>query len=196
MRIANSPRTWGLVAVALHWTTVILIVWMFYLGWTMTDMELGPAMLETYAFHKSLGITILGLTLARLFWRLANPTPRLPDAMPAWERRGAHASHLALYGLLLALPLVGWLYSSASAFPVSVFGLFTLPDLIGANEGSAKTLQTLHWLGGLALLGLLALHVGAALKHHFRDRDAVLRRMLVPAEPVARTDNTANKETA
>ncbi|MEO1020043.1 MAG: cytochrome b/b6 domain-containing protein, partial [Pseudomonadota bacterium] len=101
MRWVNSDQSWGLVAQLFHWVIAVLIIWAFYIGWNMTDLEISPEMFATYNFHKSLGLTILALALLRLGWRLANGSPRLPDGMSGVERKLAHLTHWGLYGILL-----------------------------------------------------------------------------------------------
>jgi len=181
MRLRNNDRGYGLVTQLLHWGTAGLIVWMFYLGWTMVELPVSPAKFEAYALHKSLGLTIMALSALRLIWRLANPVPALPENMARWERWLAHGTHAALYGLLFLIPLAGWLYASASATPVNYFGLFTVPDLVAADEALADRLLLVHYLLGNLLLVVLALHVLGALKHQLISRDQVLKRMLLPA---------------
>lgn len=187
MPITNTRQRFGWVAVTLHWLIAISILYMIWLGYSMTRDEDYAA----YQTHKSLGITILALSLLRLVWRLFNPPPPLPEGTPWWERWAAHLTHWAFYGLMIGIPLVGWLYISAS--PTSDFvttqfwDLFELPPLGGLEtnpdrEAIADRLEDVHaWLA-YGTLALLALHVGAALKHHFWNRDDVLHRMapLVP----------------
>ena len=180
MRLTNSPDGYGLVHWALHWVTAVLIVWLFRLGLTMVELPLSPQMFEAYALHKSLGLTVLALVLARLAWRRLNGVPALPEGMGRLERLVATAVHHGIYVLLLVIPLSGWLYSGATASPANWFGFFTVPDLIGANETLAKVLRAVHDIAGKLLMLCLALHVLGALKHHFISRDAVLKRMLLP----------------
>ena len=165
------------VQIALHWITLILIVWLAWLGLTMTELPLSPDKVRAYALHKSLGLTVLGITVFRLLWRgLARTPPALPG--PRWQQLAAKAGHAGLYLLLIALPLSGWLYNSASNFPLQWFGLFNLPALVNGDKVLKATAlgihQTLFW----ALLALIAVHAAAALWHHYVKRDDTLRRML------------------
>jgi cytochrome b561 len=114
----------------------------------------------------------------RLLWRLKNPAPELPSGMTPLERRLARGTHIAFYVLLFAMPLTGWLMSSAKNYSVSWFGLFTWPDLIGKNEHAFDLLRSTHHLLGKVLFAIAVLHILAALKHHFWNKDDVLRRML------------------
>ena len=182
MLIGNSKQAYGLVTQLLHWVTVFLIAWLFWLGFTMTDLPLSPQKFEIYGLHKSLGLTVLTLAVIRLIWRHSQPRPGFIGEMTPLERTAAHAVHMAIYVLMLAIPLTGWMYSSATAIPVSWFGLFTLPNLVGADKELGEFLQDVHEYLGIALLVCLGLHVAGALKHHFIGRDRTLLRMLVPAK--------------
>ena len=166
------------LAKTLHWLTLLAVAGMFALGWVMVGMKLGPAKLQYFSWHKWLGLSIFLLTLLRLAWRLLRPPPPLPDTMPGWERLTARGAHGLLYLLLLAMPLTGWVMSSAGGFPVVLYGVMPLPDLVARDPALAETLTHAHHLEGWVLLALVGLHALAALKHHFVDRDAVLRRML------------------
>ncbi|MBL8250867.1 MAG: cytochrome b [Candidatus Competibacter sp.] len=166
------------LAIGLHWLMALLIVAAFGLGWTLANMENSPQKLRWISWHKWLGITVLGLTALRLAWRLAHPAPPLPASMPAWQKMAAQAVHVLLYGLMFAIPLSGWLFSSARGFPVVYLGILPLPDLIGADEPLGDRLRAVHeWLN-YTLLAAFGAHVGAALKHQFVDRDGVMARML------------------
>ena len=178
MQLKNDATRYGLVAQALHWAVVALIIWQFVLANRADALPLSPAKISVLATHKSVGITIMALVVLRLIWRCFNVIPRDPPSIPRWQQLAARATHLALYGLLLATPLVGWLMSSARNFPVSWFGILTLPDFIEPSTESFQALQSAHGFMAQALLVLALLHVAAALKHHFIDRDTVLRRML------------------
>lgn len=178
MAFRNTTRRWGAVAQLLHWLVVLFIVAQFTLAALFDDLPAGAKKLTLVSRHKSIGITILMLALLRLGWRWANPTPALPDTLKPYERNLARLTHGLLYVLLFAVPLAGWMMSSARGFPVSWFGFFQLPDLVPKNKALYETLLTTH--GALAwTLGIVAtLHLGAALKHHFMLKDDVLRRML------------------
>jgi cytochrome b561 len=164
-------------AVALHWIVALLISVGFTLGATMTDLSVSPRKIRLFAYHKWIGITVLGLVVLRLLWRLTHPAP--PDEpMPRWQRLTAHATHWLLYLLMLATPLAGWLYSSAAGYPVVYLKLWQLPDLVSRNKQLANVLVEVHGYLAWTLLWVVVLHAAAALKHHFFDRDATLRRML------------------
>ena len=182
MRLTNSETGYGLVHWAIHWATVGLVFWLFYLGWTMVDLPLSPQKFQDYALHKSLGLTVLALAALRLLWRRLNTVPPLPDGMARHETILAKATHHGIYVLLLLIPLTGWLYSGATASPANYFGFFTVPDLVPANETLAAALKTVHLVAGYLLALAILLHVAGALKHHFVNRDAVLKRMLRPVK--------------
>lgn len=170
-------------AIALHWLVAILIVGTFTLGLVMTDIPgFSPTKLKYFSWHKWAGVTVLFLACARLLWRLGHRPPPLSPSMPAWQRGAAHSLHHLLYVFIFAVPLSGYFFSLASGFPVVYFGLFKLPVLIEKNKALADTLAPVHYWLNMAMAALVVLHVLAALKHHFIDRDDTLRRML-PGRP-------------
>ncbi len=178
MPSGTSSSRYGAVAQAFHWLIAALIVTQFVLANLADDLPIGAHKLALLALHKSFGMTVLMLAVLRLLWRLRNPPPGLPLGMSALERRLARATHIAFYVLLFAMPITGWLMSSAKNYSVSWFGLFTWPNLIGKNETAFAALRsTHHFLGGV-LLAIAVLHILAALKHHFWNKDNVLLRML------------------
>ena len=178
IRIRNSRTQWGVVSQFIHWISAALIVGMVVLGVIMVDLPLGVQKLELYALHKSIGIVILAFTAARLAWRLSGTRPVLLGPSRPYERVLAHAVHVSFYIVLIAMPLTGWLMSSAANFSVSVFGLFTLPDLVAPDKALGDTFEAAHsWLAWV-LIGLVALHVAGALKHHFVLRNDTLRRTI------------------
>ncbi|MGH8182348.1 MAG: cytochrome b [Rhodanobacteraceae bacterium] len=178
MRLRGTDAGWGALVRAFHWLIAVLILVQAVIGLSMVGLGVTPEKVRVFALHKSIGITILALVLLRIAWRLGKKHPADPASMPRWQRRAARAMHLALYGLILAIPLSGWWFNSASGAPLVWFGWFQLPGLGGyAPVWKPRALllhQTLFWL----LVALLVLHVGAALWHHFRQRDDVLRRMV------------------
>ncbi len=177
-RWRNAPTRWGHTAVGLHWLSALMIFALMVLGWVAVSWRLSPTKIELFVWHKSLGLTVLALTALRVAWRLLDPRPAFPASMRAWERRLAGVSHLALYLILLLMPLSGWIINSAANFPLKWFWVLPVPSLVGPSKGVQHGAEAVH----LALFWLLAvalsLHVAAALKHHFRDRDGVLTGML------------------
>ncbi len=178
MQIRNTTIRWGALSKFFHWTIVVLVITQWVLAAAAHDLPNGLEKFTTLARHKSIGITILVLALLRLLWRWANPTPELPTTLKPYERWLAHGTHFALYALLFAQPITGWIMSSAADFPVSYFGWFTLPDLVQPDKQFAKFMEEVHhWLfRGIVCVAIL--HIFAALWHHFRLKDDVLKRML------------------
>jgi cytochrome b561 len=181
---AQAAR-YSTVAIVLHWLLALSIFGMFAIGIYMSDLPFSPLRLKLYNYHKWAGITFLILSVLRLLWRLVNPPPALPKAiehaMPEWQTKVYHATHYALYALFFAVPLIGWAYSSAAGFPIVLFGVLPLPDFMSVDKEFAKQIKELHELSAFALVGLALLHIGAALKHHFIDKDGLLSRMLPSA---------------
>ncbi len=164
-------------AIAIHWIVAVLIIGMIPFGWYMSDLDFSPDKLKLYAWHKSIGITILALFFVRLGWRLYKGVPA-PLPHKEWERKLAKTSHILLYILMAIMPLTGWLMSSANGFPVSVWGMFVLPDLIDKNQDLGHFLNALHSKIAWAIIVIASVHLLGALKHHFIDKDNTLRRML------------------
>lgn len=166
-------------AVGLHWLIAVLIIGAFAVGWYMTSLPgLSLAKLKLYSWHKWVGVTIFGLVLLRVVWRLVHGAPVAVASMPAWQVRAAHMAHLALYGLMIAIPLTGYLMSQAAGIPVVYFGVWEMPTLIGANEALKAGMQQAHVVLNYLMATIVVLHVLAALKHQFVDRDGTLSRML------------------
>ena len=178
MPTVSSAKRYGAVAQALHWLIAGLIVNQFVLAYRADDLPLGAHKLGLLAWHKSFGMTVFVLALLRVLWRLKNPPPELPSGMAPIERGLARATHIAFYVFLFAMPLTGWLMSSAKNYSVSWFGLFTWPDLIRKNEVAFDLLRSTHDTLSVVLLVTAVLHILAALKHHFWNKDDVLLRML------------------
>ena len=178
MHLRNPSHRWAAVSQLLHWATLGLIVWIAWLGLTMVDLPNTPAKINAYALHKSLGLTLLALVAVRVAWRLFAGAPRPVRGTPAWQERIAALTHVGLYVLLLAIPLSGWLFNSASGYPLQWFRKFNLPALAGRDEALAALARNVHEWGFWLLVALVAAHAGAALFHHFVQRDDTLLRML------------------
>lgn len=179
MTMKNTPERWGAISQAFHWTIVVLIVTIAVLGLTMDELPRTPKYFWVYTAHKSLGLTVLALALLRLGWRLyAGATPPVPGT-PRWQERIAGLTHWALYALIFAMPLSGWLYDSSSGLrPLRWFGLAEVPKLVGPDEAIADLSHDLHETLFWVLLCLVVLHAAAAFYHHLFLRDATLVRML------------------
>ena len=175
---AESDR-YTRIAITFHWLIAFLIVSAFTIGWFMTRIpSFTPEKLRYFSWHKWIGVTVFALALARILWRLTHKAPALPPGMSAWQRSAANAAHGLLYVLMIAVPVSGYLYSSAANVPVVYLGLIPLPRIIGPNPEWKAILKTVH----IALdygFGILVLaHVAAALKHQWIDRDKLLARMI------------------
>ena len=178
MSVLNSKKAYGSVTKSLHWLTALLVIALLAVGLYMTDLPNSPDKFKIYAFHKSIGITVLTLTLLRVLWHRRSAKPEMVTTLGAMEKKLSKALHEVFYVLLAVMPLTGWALSSAVSFPVSFFGLFTLPPLLAPNKELVGLFKELHDDIGIALIVLVALHALASLKHHFIDKDAVLKRML------------------
>ncbi len=180
---ARQPSSrYSHTAIALHWVLGLGLVAMFALGLYMTSLPFSPQRLKLYNWHKWAGVVVLTLSFVRLAWRLTHRPPELPaaiaTAMPRWQHLAHHGTHFALYALFFAVPLLGWAYSSAAGFPIVVFGVLPLPDFVPVDKALAELIKPAHGYAAYALAGLVVLHVAAALKHQFIDRDGLLTRML------------------
>jgi cytochrome b561 len=166
-------------AIALHWLIALLIFCGFALGWVMTDIPgFTPMKLKYFSWHKWIGVMVFALALVRLVWRATHVPPRLPADMSAVQRVAAHAVHALLYVLTLAIPVTGYLYSSAANVPVVYLGIVPLPRLIDPDPVLKDIFKTLHVGLNYAFLWLVVLHVLAAVKHQLWNRDGLLSRML------------------
>ena len=166
------------LAKSLHWLMALMILGLLALGFYMSDLPLSPEKLQLYSWHKWAGVTVFVLVWLRLAWRITHRPPALPDNMSPLMQWGAHAGHLMLYALMIAIPLSGWLMSSAKGVQTVWFGVWPIPDLIGKNKELGRSLAELHEVLSIGLLLLIAGHAAAALFHHFFHKDDTLRRML------------------
>src|SRR5690242_16417187 len=165
--VTVAAPTYTLTARVLHWVTAALVLTMIPLGVVIAYEWGGPAQDFLYNLHKSIGVTLFPLVLVRLIYRLGHPPPPLPDDIAAIQKFAAHATHWALYFLLLAQPVVGYIMTSAYPAPVPFFGLFNLPLIWPPDNALAKQLYVVHLYIGIAIAVFAAMHIGAALFHHF-----------------------------
>ncbi|MBN3752630.1 cytochrome b [Paraburkholderia sp. Tr-20389] len=178
-RSAGKPQRYSRTAIALHWLIALLMICGFYLGWIMTDIPgFTPTKLKYVSWHKWIGVTVFALAVLRLIWRATHEAPSMPAAMPAWQKGAAHATHALLYVLMLAIPVTGYFFSSAAGVQVVYLGVLPLPTLIGPDQALKAVLRTAHIALNYTLLALFAMHVLAALKHQFVERDGLLARMI------------------
>jgi cytochrome b561 len=180
MAVPDEPARYGAAARAFHWGIALLVLLQFPLAiWMDNFVEpFSETQFLLYNLHKTVGVTVLLLVVLRLGWRLISPPPPLPAAMPRWERGAAHAGHAALYLLLFAQPIVGLLHGFASGFPTVLFFAFTLPSPLAADKELTSLFGAAHFYLGWTFLAVVAVHVAAALRHHFLLKDEILSRML------------------
>jgi cytochrome b561 len=181
MRLRNTRENWGFVAKTLHWSAAAIVFAMLGLGLTMVHGGLGAgAKFEAYQLHKSTGFFVLAVMLVRGVWRIANPPPAPPPGARPWERRFALALHSGFYVLIAAMIASGWLMVSASPLPLPARlpGGFVVPNLTGPNALLEARTKFVHEVVAKLLIAAIGLHVAAALKHHFADKDTILLRML------------------
>ena len=185
-QLTNTGRRYGAVAILLHWLMAVLLITLTSLGVYMAslpDVGFDTKKIALILYHKQLGILALAVAVLRLAWRVGNALPQLVEALPEWQKVTALFVHLSFYGLMLALPITGWLLSSAAGFTVSFFGIFDLPDLVSYNDYLFHTFTNIHrWLG-YALIVLILIHAVAALEHHLLFKDETLKKMLPEAGP-------------
>ncbi|MCA1325245.1 cytochrome b [Herbaspirillum sp. alder98] len=166
-------------AVLLHWLIAVLIIAAFGLGLTMVNIPgLTPTKLKYFSWHKWVGVTVLALACLRLLWRLTHQAPAYPAHMPTWQQAVAHWMHVALYALMFAIPVSGYVYSLSAGVPVVYLGIVPLPVFMAPNPELKPLLKDLHYVLNMTLLAAFCLHVLAALKHQFIDRDNLFRRIL------------------
>jgi cytochrome b561 len=181
----TDPGRYTRTAVLLHWLLAVLLIGEFAFGVWMHELPFSPARVKYFNWHKSVGVVILLLTLLRLVWRFTHRPPPLSAAtqaaMPAWQKAAHHGVLAAMYLLALGIPLAGWAYSSASGFPIVLFGTVPWPDLMAADKEIAPLFKAAHKLLALGLALAVLAHIGAAFKHHFIDRDGLLDRMRLGA---------------
>ncbi|MCK7596682.1 cytochrome b [Microbulbifer sp. CAU 1566] len=179
-KITNTSQHYGAVAILLHWLMAVLLIALIALGLYVTslpDVGFDKQKIRLILLHKEYGILALGLAMLRLAWRVGNVLPELVDQLPDWQKVAARFVHLSFYGLMFALPITGWLMSSAASIPVYFFGL-RLPDLIAHNEYRFQLLIEVHMWLGYTLVGFIVVHAAAALRHHFICRDNTLKKIL------------------
>lgn len=178
--LADSTGTAGprytMVAIWLHWLIGLAVIVNIGLAMLTEDMprETHRAAMDV---HKALGLAILALTILRILWRLGHKPPPLPAAIPGWQRSLSGIVHFLFYALLILLPLSGWVWMSAADRPIDLFGLATVPTIVAPDKGLADVMHDRHEVLGLAMLGLAAIHLAAAIKHQFVDRAGLIGRM-------------------
>ncbi|MEP7302448.1 MAG: cytochrome b [Caldimonas sp.] len=175
----EAESAYGVVAIVLHWLVAVLIVAAFLIGLSMVDLPFSPQRFRLFNWHKWLGIAILVLSAARLLWRAGgHPPPPVPAGMPAWQLAAFRGTHLVFYGLFFVVPLLGWAYTSAVGVPVVFLGWLPLPDFVPRDKAFGdEVLKPLHEIASWLLAAVVVVHLGAAFRHHFVERDRLLVRM-------------------
>lgn len=176
MLLKNSNIRYGKIAISLHWIMALLLIFLVILGLYMVNLPIGLEKLKMYGWHKEYGILALMLVVLRFVWRLTNKTPSLN--IPLFEKIAARFVHWLFYVFMFGMPISGWLVTSAAGLPVSFFGLFVLPNLVSPDPQALTLYQQIHKWMGYGLIATFLLHTSAALKHHFINKDEILRRML------------------
>ncbi len=178
MPLANSKTAYGAVAQTLHWLVAAGITAQFGWAWRIDQTDSIRTQFALVNQHKSIGMTVLALVVIRLLWRAFNRPPPFPSSMSLWEKITAVTAHWLLYALILAMPLSGWMYTSAAGFGPELFGLLEIPALVDQNDRLEKVFGAMHeWLA-ICILALVSIHVLAALRHQFVLKDGLLKRML------------------
>lgn len=181
MELRNTSSSYGIISKIFHWTIAALVLVQFYLVYWKHWMlpEKSPiANFYISGLHKPIGVVILLLAIFAVTWKVNNPKPDYPLTMRNWEKQSAIFVQSLLYLILFAMPISGLIMSTAAGYPPSFFGLFQFPQLLEKNEVMAQFFFDVHEMTGYLVIALVVVHVGAALKHHFIDRDNVLKRML------------------
>lgn len=178
MRYLNTSQRYGSISIILHWFILLLILPQVILAFYANMEPVGLTKFILLSRHKTLGILILMVTLLRIVWRFVSPPPAFPESMSSVEQTVARLTHVSIYLILIALPVVGWFLSSAANISINFFDLFILPDLIEPNKSAVEPLKRLHLTLAIGFALLLFAHISAALWHHFARKDAVLQRML------------------
>lgn len=177
MTLKNSDDYYGLVSRANHWLSATLFIGLIALGMVMHELDKGTLKQQLYALHKSMGIALFGLVLLRLIWLKVSPSPQ-PISTNSTQIMLRRAVKWILYFAMLALPISGWIMSNSAGYEVAFFEVFVLPNIVPENALLHETFKTLHGSLGTLIIAVIALHIAAALKHHFIDKDATLMRMI------------------
>jgi len=181
MKIKNSSTQYGVLSKLFHWSIALLILIQLYLGfWTVWMLPQNSPQANFYieGLHKPIGFMVSVLAILAILWKFKNPHPSFPDSMPTWEKIIARITHWLLYLSLLIMPLSGTIMSTAYGVPPNFFGLYQFPMFIEKNMKVAEVFFLIHQYASYLFSALIVLHILAALKHHFIDRDVVLKRML------------------
>lgn len=178
----NTPTTgYRTPARLFHWSVAILVLMMIPAGILMVQPWVDrPTQNALFIFHKNTGVLVFILVVARLIYRFWRPPELAPIAMPTWQERAAHFTHIALYGLLLAMPIAGYIRVRAGGFPIEFLDAVGMPSFVPRSDPLAEFAKFVHYLGSFAIAGLVAMHIGAAAFHGIVRRDGIFSRMWPP----------------
>ncbi len=176
--LKNNGYAYGNITKLLHWLIAVLVIGMLIFGLILVKLPNSHLKSILIDLHKSVGLTILLLMIIRLYWRFVDPIPVLPITVPPWEKLAARTVQALFYLVLFIMPVSGWLMSSFGGHPVIFWAWFNTALPVAKNTHLAENLFTVHSVIAWVIIGLLVLHIGAALKHHFIEKNNVLRRML------------------
>jgi len=177
--LKNTPERYGLVTKGLHWIIACAILGLIWLGWEMVDLTYyDPWYHKSLSLHRVLGLAVLGLAVVMLLWQRVSRPPALPASIPRAQQLAAHAVHYLLFGMMLLLPVTGYLISTSAGQAIPVYGLFEVPVLVQVDEETRDLVIAIHYYCAYGTGLLAAVHAAAALKHQFIDRDGVLARMI------------------
>jgi len=179
MLITNTRLRFGLFSKLLHWTLALLMLGLIWLGWYMVDLTYYDKWYNaSLHYHKSLGILALVLAAVKLGWQVYTPAPGSLAELQPWEKAAAKVMHYLLWGMLALIPITGYLISTSAGKPIQLFNWFAIPAIVDVDETLRELAIDIHFYLAYATLFLVSGHAGAALKHHFINRDETLRRML------------------
>ena len=179
MNFKNTSDKFGLISKLLHWSVAILIIGLIGLGWWMVTLDYYHEWYyRSLELHKSFGILVLELGLIKIAWSVYSRAPEMVATLKRWERIGAHIMHVVLFSLMVLIPVTGYLISTSDGQAVSFFGWHQVPAVVSENETLRDLAIEAHYYLAYLTIALIVLHAGAALKHHFWDKDATLKKML------------------
>lgn len=176
--ISTNPNSYNAIAKLLHWLVVVLLVVQFAVGWTMPDIHRDTKPVDLIAWHLSVGTFILLVMLVRLAWRAVSTVPLAPADLPPLLQLVSRTTHFLLYGILMVLPVLGWINANARGWTVKLFGAIPLPSLVAADSPWGREMGDVHQIVAWVLLGAVGLHVLGALYHRLILKDSLLQRML------------------
>jgi cytochrome b561 len=179
--VSNSEVEYRRTARLLHWGMALLVLATIPVGFVMIQPDLDRSLQNAlFLFHKNVGVLLLLLVVVRALYRWRHPPAPLPGDVPDWQRRAAGLSHLSLYALLIIMPVAGYIRVKAGGFPIETLDWLGLPSLVPRSDALAETAKTVHFFGGIAIAGLIAVHIAAAAYHGVIRRDGVFSRMWPP----------------